>query len=134
VTQSESSALILVIEDVDDSRNVYAELFGLMGFRVATARDGEAGIATARDQKPDVILLDLGLPDVDGCEVARRLRADPETRAISIVALTGQVSGESRSRAFCAGVDAFLAKPCRPDEVLAEIRRRLAVAAERSIH
>lgn len=132
VTRAGVAPLILVIDDVEDNRNVYAEFLGMMGFRVVTAGDGPDGLATARGDKPDVILLDLGLPKIDGWEVARRLRADPETRTISIVALTCETAGESRARAFTAGVDAYLTKPCLPTDVLAEIRRRLAVADERS--
>jgi CheY-like chemotaxis protein len=132
VTRAGVAPLILVIDDVEDNRNVYAELLGMLGFRVLTAADGPEGLAAARGEQPDVILLDLGMPGLDGWEVARRLRADPETKEISIVALTCETADESRARAFNAGVDAYLTKPCRPNDVLAEIRRRLAIATERS--
>ena len=121
---------ILVIDDLEDARTVYAEFFGLMGFEVVTAGDGSTALARARERKPHVVLLDLGLPVMDGWEVARRLRADPATARTAIVALTGHLTGEARQRAFDAGVNAYLTKPCRPEEVLAEIRHRLAVAQE----
>jgi CheY-like chemotaxis protein len=132
-TRPGGAPLILVIDDVEDNRTVYSELFELMGFRVLTAGDGTEGLATARDGKPDIVLLDLGLPNIDGWEVARRLRADPETKEISIVALTGERTEEARARAFTAGVDAYLTKPCRPCDVVEEIRRRLAIVAERKL-
>lgn len=117
--------LILVVDDVADNCAIYSHFFDCMGYRVLTAGDGPTGIAMARTERPDVILLDLGIPVIDGWEVTRRLRADPATRGISIVALTGHVTGEARQRALDAGVDSYLMKPCRPDEVLAEVRRQL---------
>ncbi len=132
-TRPGGAPLILVIDDVEDNRTVFSELLVLLGFRVSTARDGTEGLAAARDEKPDVILLDLGLPTLDGWEVARRLRADPETKEISIVALTGERTAEARARAFTAGVDAYLTKPCKPCDVVEEIRKRLAIATEREL-
>ena len=120
------SPLILVVDDVEDNRLLYSQYFGVLGFRVLTANDGPGGIATARADRPDVILLDLGLPGLDGWEVARRLRAESATREITIVALTGHATGEARQRALDAGVDSYLMKPCEPEEVLAEVRKQLA--------
>jgi CheY-like chemotaxis protein len=116
---------VLVIDDVEDNRDVYAQFLRHEGWRVATAVDGEDGLAKATELLPSVIILDLGLPKMDGWEVAHRLKTTPATSAIAVVALTGHVSPESRQRAFTAGVDEFCTKPCLPADLVATIRRHL---------
>ena len=82
-----------------------------------TAENGEQGLAMARGEGIAIVLLDIGLPDVDGYEVARRLKADPATRHLWLVAVTGYGTQEDRKRALAAGFDEHLAKPVEPDEL-----------------
>ena len=84
-----------------------------------------AGLAKAVTLQPDVIVLDLGLPVIDGWEVARRLKGNQATKTIPLVALTGHVTREARERALAAGIDEFCSKPCLPSDLIATIRRHL---------
>jgi PAS domain S-box-containing protein len=118
---------ILVIEDNLDGRTALVELLQLFGFDVEGAADGEAGLAAAHAFLPDAVLLDLGLPGIDGVEVARRLRADPPgDGALKIVAVTGWGSEADRRRTSDAGFDDHLTKPVDPD-VVRETLVRLTV-------
>jgi two-component system, cell cycle response regulator DivK len=117
------SLLVLIVDDNDDNRDLYAQFLAHAGWRVATAIDGEDGLVQVANLRPDVIVLDLGLPRLDGWEVARRLKADPEAQSIPIIALTGHALDASRQRAYEAGVDGYLTKPCLPEELVAEIER-----------
>jgi PAS domain S-box-containing protein len=105
---------ILVIEDNDDAAETLADLLSLGGHRVRVARTGRSGLALARASKPDVILCDVGLPDIDGYELARAVRADPALKETRLVALTGYAQPEDRERARGAGFDAHVAKPPDP--------------------
>jgi PAS domain S-box-containing protein len=102
---------ILVIEDNLDAAETLAEVLELEGHRVDLARDGASGIAMARELKPDIVICDLGLPDIDGYEVARVLRLDAELRSIRLIALSGYAQPEDKLRAREAGFDAHLGKP-----------------------
>jgi CheY-like chemotaxis protein len=102
---------VLVIDDNVDAAESIADVLRLEGHRVHVATDGLSGITKARELKPDVILCDIGLPDVDGYEVARTLRADGGLRSTRLVALSGYAQPEDRRRAREAGFDAHLAKP-----------------------
>jgi CheY-like chemotaxis protein len=112
---------ILVVDDYEDNRQMYSELFALEGYRVLEARDGAEGIETALRELPDLIVMDLSLPVIDGWEATRLLKKNERTRGIPILALTGHapegLEGHSES-AREAGCDAFLAKPCSPDKLL----------------
>ena len=116
---------ILLVEDNEDNRAVYATILRHHGFAVIEAADGGEAIARAVDERPDVILLDISLPDQDGWQVARTLRSTAETKAVRIVALTAHALPENRQRARHEGFDGYLAKPCDPRAVLAEVRRLL---------
>jgi len=122
---AETTPLVLVIDDVEDNREVYTQFLSHQGWRVATAVDGEDGLAKAQALHPSVIILDLGLPKMDGWEVAQRLKSTPATSGIPIVALTGHVTREARQRALTAGVNEFCTKPCLPPDLVATIRRHL---------
>ena len=122
---ADSAPLVLVIDDVEDNRDVYAQFLRHEGWRVATAVDGEDGLAKATQLQPTVIILDLGLPKMDGWEVAKHLKSTPATSAIAVVALTGHVTAEARQRALTAGVDEFCTKPCLPADLVATIRRHM---------
>jgi CheY-like chemotaxis protein len=122
-TASEAEPLlVLIIDDVQDNCGMYAQYLGAHGVTVVCAYDGEQGLAMAKASQPDVIVLDLGLPKIDGWEVARRLRAHPAMKEVTIVACTAHADLESRDRALDAGVDSVLVKPCPPDELLKKIR------------
>ena len=102
---------MLVIEDNDDGREMMAMMLEAQQYRVVTAIDGLEGLRLAAEQLPDIALVDIGLPGIDGYEVARRLRANPDTRAVRLVALTGYGQESDRRRALEAGFDAHLVKP-----------------------
>jgi CheY-like chemotaxis protein len=114
---------VLYVEDNDD--NVYMLKMRLEledGFEVLVAGDGEQGLAIAAAERPDLILMDLNLPVVDGWEATRRLRLDPETRTIPIIALTAHAMAGDRERALAAGCDEFDTKPIDLERLLAKIR------------
>ena len=116
---------VLIVEDNDDTRQMMQEVLRFSGHDVRTARDGASGLALAAEARPDVALIDIGLPDVDGYEVARRLRATPGGRTIGLVAITGYGQAEDQRRAYEAGFDAHLTKPVAPErlkQVMAGLR------------
>jgi CheY-like chemotaxis protein len=113
--------LVLVVDDDGEHRAMYAEYLPEAGFRALTAADGPEAIATALSAGPDVIILDLAMPGMDGCEVARALRADPRTRDTCILALTGHPASGHYVKARAAGCNLFLSKPCSPRELVAHL-------------
>ena len=118
---------VLYVEDNDD--NVYMlkmRLELLDDFEVVTAEDGEKGCAMALSEHPDIILMDLEMPGVDGWEATRRLKADPQTRDIPIIALSAHALAGSREKALAAGCDEFDTKPVEFERLLATLRRLLA--------
>lgn len=115
---------LLIVEDDAHTRELYAEYLTFSGFRVETARDGFEAIGKAVALHPDIIIMDLLMPRLDGWEAARRLKALSRTARIPIVALS--VMHLSRESARAAGCDGFLAKPCLPDMLLCEVRLLLA--------
>jgi CheY-like chemotaxis protein/two-component sensor histidine kinase len=108
---------VLVVEDNDDTRQMLREVLAFSGHQVRTAPDGKTGLALAAESRPDVALIDIGLPDVDGYEVARRMRASPGGRRIGLIAITGYGQAEDQRRAYEAGFDAHLTKPVAPDRL-----------------
>jgi len=114
---------VLIIEDNLDAGQTLADLLRLQGHEVAFAADGRAGIAAARDLRPEVVFCDIGLPDMDGCEVAEALRADPRLEATRLVALTGYAREQDRLRAARAGFDTHLSKPAAIEELLAVLAK-----------
>jgi two-component system, cell cycle response regulator DivK len=117
---------VLLVDDVEDNRDVYVHYLALRGMQVTTAENGEECLRLARTEGPDILVLDLGMPKMDGWEVARLIRAEPATSRLPIVALSAHADEKSRARALEAGVDVFLAKPCLPDDLLIEVRRLLS--------
>jgi two-component system, cell cycle response regulator DivK len=118
---------VLYVEDNDD--NVYMlkmRLELLEDFEVVTAEDGEKGCAMARSERPDIILMDLEMPVVDGWEATRRLKGDPQTRDIPIIALSAHALAGEREKALAAGCDEFDTKPIEFERLLATLRRVLA--------
>lgn len=114
---TDGTALVLIVDDGEDNRTLYRSHLEHAGFRVVEAADATEGIALARELMPAIVVMDLSMPDVDGWEATRRLKSDPATRRIGIVALSAFHEPESRRRAREAGADFFLAKPCLPREL-----------------
>jgi two-component system cell cycle response regulator DivK len=125
MTDPAPDPLILVVEDFDDAREMYRDYLEFAGFRVETARDGREGIEKARAFQPDLILMDLSLPGIDGWEATRLLKAAPETRQIIIIALSAHALATEGDRARAAGCDGFIAKPCLPPDLVLEIHKYL---------
>ena len=117
--------LVLVVEDYQDAREMYAAYLQFSGFDVAEATNGLEAIEKAQELLPDIILMDLALPRLDGWEATRRLKKDAQTCDIPIVALTGHALPGHAEGAQQAGCDAFVTKPCLPDALVAEIKRLL---------
>ena len=115
--------MILVVDDTLDARELYAEYLRIAGLRAEVAEDGQEALSKASSLRPRVIVMDLAMPRMDGWEATRRLKADPATRDIPIIALTGHAIERSRERAIEAGADGYLTKPCYPDTLLAEVHR-----------
>ena len=122
----QNAPLILVVDDYQDAREMYAEYLQFSGFRVAEARNGNEAVERAFALKPDLILMDLSLPGMDGWEATRRLKADETTKDIPIVALTGHALAGASEGARKAGCDSFVTKPCLPDDLVVEVRRMLS--------
>ena len=118
--------LVLVVEDYQDAREMYAAYLQFSGYRVAEATNGLEAIEKTVELLPDIILMDLALPRMDGWEATRRLKLDERTRHIPIVALTGHALAGHAEGARQAGCDSFVTKPCLPDALVAEIQRMLS--------
>jgi two-component system, cell cycle response regulator DivK len=116
-----TKAVILLVEDFADARDMYREYLEFSGFTVETACDGHEAIAKARAHDPDLILMDLSLPGLDGWEATKRLRADPATAHLTIVALSAHALAADWERARLAGCDGFIAKPCLPQDLVDEM-------------
>ena len=119
------SATILLVEDQEDNRTIYRTILAHAGYRVLEAVDGEAAVRTAREQRPDLVLMDISIPRLDGWEATRILREDPTTAQIPVVALTAHALAHDRARAAQLGYAAYLVKPIAPMAVVAEVQRLL---------
>ena len=113
------------MEDHEDNRNIYRTILEHYGYQVLLATDGQNGIRLAREEQPDLILMDLSIPVVDGWEATRILKLDESTRTIPVIALSAHALEEDRERAREAGCDGYLAKPVEPRKVLTEVARFL---------
>jgi two-component system, cell cycle response regulator DivK len=125
VGASRRKPIVLVVDDFADNREMYSEYLAFSGYEVIEAKNGIEAVEAAHGRMPDIIIMDLSLPVMDGWEATRRLKADERTRSIPIVALTGHALAGHSKGAKEAGCDSFLAKPCLPDQLVAEIRRML---------
>ena len=118
---------ILYVEDNDDNVYMLKMRLELLGdFDVVAAPDGEQGCAMALAERPDVILMDLEMPGIDGWEATRRLKSNPDTRDIPVIALSAHALAGSREKALAAGCDEFDTKPVEFDRLVATLRRVLA--------
>jgi CheY-like chemotaxis protein len=122
---------LLLVEDSRDARLMYAEQLEHDGFDVVLARDGAEALEQIRERKPDLVLLDLSLPRVSGWDVARRMRDDPDTQPIPILALTAHATRYSLDRAKWSGCDTVLVKPITPLELTRQVRELLGSAKPR---
>jgi CheY-like chemotaxis protein len=132
MTANSERPRVLVVDDYPDAREMYAEYLQFSGFDVIEAGNGMEAIARAADSAPDIILMDLSLPVMDGWEATRRLKADKTTADIPIVALTGHALAGILEGAKKAGCDAFVTKPCLPEDLVKEIRKVLSAPAAQS--
>src|SRR5438477_11846242 len=118
--------IVLLVDDYPDAREMYAEYLEFSGFDIVQAGNGVEAIERALDSDPDVILMDLSLPIMDGWEATRRLKADSRTDHIPVLAVTGHALTGISEDARNAGCDGFITKPCLPEDLVKEIRKVLA--------
>jgi len=117
--------LVLVVDDAADARVLYGEYLEYLGFRVETAENGAQAIQSAKREWPAIIIMDLAMPEVDGWQAIKRLKSDPLTADIPIVALSAYAFGDEPQRAREAGADLCLSKPCLPSQLARVIRAML---------
>lgn len=122
---------VLIVDDFEDNRAMYAEFLVYSGYRVLEASNGAEAVEKATELVPDVVVMDLSLPVLDGWEATRRLKADPRTKHIPVLALTGHALEGHSQVARQAGCDGFLAKPCLPETLLEAVRKMLSPATQR---
>ena len=123
---------VLLVDDYPDAREMYSEYLKFSGFDVIEASNGVEALERAIETAPDIILMDLSLPVMDGWEATRRLKADERTASIPVVALTGHALAGISEGAKNAGCDAFVTKPCLPEDLVTEIRRVLTASSTAS--
>jgi two-component system cell cycle response regulator DivK len=116
---------ILVVEDTEDNRQIIRDLLTSVGYELIEALDGAAGVAAAAREKPDLILMDIQLPVMDGYEATRRIKGDPATSAIPIIAVTSYALSGDEEKTRAAGCDGYIAKPFSPRQLLAKVRELL---------
>ncbi len=122
---TERAPLVLLVDDFQDNREMYAMYLKHAGVRVAEAANGHEALDQAFSLLPDLIVMDLSLPGIDGWEATRRLKADERTKKIPVLALTSHALEGFSDGARAAGCDAFVTKPCLPEQLLSEIRKVL---------
>ena len=119
---------ILVVEDQEDNRRIVRDLLASAGYEMIEALDGEAGVRLAETERPDLILMDVQLPLLDGLEATRRIKRNPELRPIPLIVVTSYALSGDDAKAMAAGCDAYVAKPFSPRQLLATIREFLGDA------
>ena len=121
------SKRIMMVEDTEDNRQIMRDLMASTDYELIEAVDGAAGVAMAASHKPDLILMDIQLPVMDGYEAARRIKSDPALRHIPIIAVTSYALSGDEAKTLAAGCDGYVAKPFSPRHLLAKIREFLAL-------
>ena len=116
------SRRILVVEDQEDNRQILRDLLTSAGYEIIQAENGEEALAAAARERPDLILMDIQLPVLDGYEATRRIKADPALRAIPVIVVTSYALSGDETKARAAGCDAYVTKPFSPRALLAKIR------------
>ncbi|MFI5024991.1 MAG: response regulator [Alphaproteobacteria bacterium] len=117
---------ILVVEDTEDNRQILRDLLTAAGFEMVEAEDGAAGVAAAERERPDLILMDIQLPVMDGYEATRRIKANAALKHIPIIAVTSYALSGDEEKARAAGCDGYVTKPFSPRQLLAKVREHLA--------
>jgi CheY-like chemotaxis protein len=117
---------ILVVDDDEDNRNVASQYLGFLGAEVRTAMDGQSGLVELKAFEPTFILLDLSMPEMDGWEMHRRLRSEPKTANIPVIALTAHAMQEDAEKAIATGFNGYITKPFLLDTLIADIKKSLA--------
>ena len=121
------SKRILVVEDQEDNRQILRDLLGNAGYELVEAVDGEQALAAYAKQRPDLILMDIQLPVIDGYEATRRIRLNPELKSIPIIAVTSYALTGDEAKALAAGCTAYITKPFSPRALLAKVQEHLTV-------
>lgn len=116
------SKRILVVEDQEDNRRIVRDLLTKAGYEIIEAVNGEEGVAMAHTERPDLILMDIQLPGLDGYEATRRIKSDPALRQIPIIAVTSYALSGDDAKAAAAGCDGYVTKPFSPRALLAKVR------------
>ena len=119
------SKRILVVEDHEDNRQILRDLLTSAGYDMIEAVDGAEGVTKAAAERPDLILMDIQLPVLDGYEATRRIKADPALKAIPVIVVTSYALSGDEGKAQAAGCDAYITKPYSPRQLLAKIREHL---------
>ena len=119
------SKKILVVEDTEDNRQILRDLLGMAGYEMIEAHDGAEGVSQATAHKPDLILMDIQMPVMDGYEATRQIKANPELKAIPILAVTSYALSGDEEKARAAGCDGYIAKPYSPIQLLRTVRSLL---------
>jgi two-component system cell cycle response regulator DivK len=119
---------ILVVEDQEDNRRIIRDLLTSAGYQLIEAADGEEGVRSAEAERPDLILMDIQLPVLDGYGATRRIKQNPELRHIPVIVVTSYALSGDEAKAIAAGSDAYVAKPFSPRQLLATIRKFLPEA------
>jgi two-component system cell cycle response regulator DivK len=117
---------ILIVEDQDDNRRILRDLLSRAGFELIEAHNGQQGVVLASAERPDLILMDIQLPVLDGYEATRRIKADPALRAIPIIVVTSYALSGDEVKARAAGCDDYVTKPFSPRVLLAKVREHLS--------
>jgi two-component system cell cycle response regulator DivK len=123
------SGLILVVEDHEDNRRILRDLLTSAGFKLIEAETGPDGVKMAKAHQPDLILMDLQLPGIDGYEAARQIRSEPKLTSVAIIAVTSYALSGDEQRALAAGCNAYVCKPYSPRELLTKVRELLPASA-----
>ena len=120
------SKCILVVEDQEDNRQILRDLLGSAGYDLTEAENGEEAIASVARRRPDLILMDIQLPVMDGYEATRRIRTNPDLKSVPIIAVTSYALAGDEDKALAAGCDGYVTKPYSPRDLLAKVRTYLA--------
>ena len=123
MAQGDDGKTVLLVEDNEDNRIVYATMLQHYGYRVVETANGEDAVRIAREEVPDLILMDISIPGIDGWTATERLREDPKTSEIPVVAVTAHALPEHRARAESLRCEGYLTKPCEPRRLLEEVQR-----------
>ena len=123
-----SRARVLIVEDFADSREMYVEFLSANGYEVSEAEDGVQALHSIERSIPDLVVLDVALPKLDGLSVLKKLRADGRTKALPVLTLSASLGADYQRLAMAAGATEALEKPCLPEELLAAVRKVLKEA------